>query len=133
MIRQRLLHYEVVQKLDEGGMGLVWKARDMRLDRFVALKVLPAEKPKDPKRRRRFAEMAAMRSFVRPLFGIVLFKVASRAQSTRFRSVLRSLRQIPIRVDCGHSCGLGVSRQVDRGGKPDARDTTGRPLSVNQA
>jgi len=39
MIRQRLLHYEVVQKLDEGGMGVVWKARDMRLDRFVALKV----------------------------------------------------------------------------------------------
>jgi len=56
MICQRLLHYEVVQKLGEGGMGVVWKARDVHLDRFVALKVLPAEKLKDPKRRRRFVQ-----------------------------------------------------------------------------
>src|SRR5712692_1336012 len=39
-------------------MGAVWKARDLRLDRFVALKTLPAEKLADPERKRRFVQEA---------------------------------------------------------------------------
>jgi serine/threonine protein kinase len=52
------LHYNVVEKLGEGGMGAVWKAHDTHLDRFVALKILPAEKLKDAERRRRFTQEA---------------------------------------------------------------------------
>src|SRR5215831_5340768 len=55
---QSISHYRVVEKLGEGGMGVVWKARDTRLDRFVALKVLPAAKMSDPDRRRRFVQEA---------------------------------------------------------------------------
>jgi len=51
-------HYRIESKLGEGGMGVVWKARDMHLDRFVALKVLPADKLGDPDRRRRFVQEA---------------------------------------------------------------------------
>jgi serine/threonine protein kinase len=53
-----LLHYNIVEKLGEGGMGVVWKARDTHLDRFVAVKVLPAEKLKDAERQRRFVQEA---------------------------------------------------------------------------
>jgi len=58
MIGRSLAHYSIIEKLGEGGMGAVYKARDERLDRFVALKVLPAEKMSDPERRRRFTQEA---------------------------------------------------------------------------
>jgi eukaryotic-like serine/threonine-protein kinase len=51
-------HYRVIEKLGAGGMGVVWKARDTRLDRFVALKVLPAARIRDPERKRRFVQEA---------------------------------------------------------------------------
>jgi serine/threonine-protein kinase len=54
MIGRTLLHYQIVEKLGQGGMGIVYKARDTHLDRFVAIKVLPPEKMSDPDRKRRF-------------------------------------------------------------------------------
>ena len=58
MTGRTLLHYNIVEKLGEGGMGVMWKARDTHLDRFVAVKVLPAEKLMDDERRRRFTQEA---------------------------------------------------------------------------
>ena len=43
MTGQTISHFEVLEKIGEGGMGLVYRGRDLMLDRQVALKVLPAE------------------------------------------------------------------------------------------
>jgi eukaryotic-like serine/threonine-protein kinase len=54
MIGRNLLHYKIVEKLGEGGMGVVYKALDTHLERFVAIKVLPPDKVADAERKRRF-------------------------------------------------------------------------------
>ena len=54
MTGRRLLHYEILRKLGQGGMGEVWLARDTKLDREVALKVLPEIFASDPERLARF-------------------------------------------------------------------------------
>src|SRR5512136_944555 len=58
MIGKTLDHYQITEKLGEGGMGVVDNARDTHLDRFVAIKVLPAEKVADADRKRRFVQEA---------------------------------------------------------------------------
>ena len=58
MIGQTLDRYTIESKLGEGGMGVVYKARDTHLDRTVAIKVLPQDTISDPDRKRRFLQEA---------------------------------------------------------------------------
>ncbi len=57
-VGQSLLHYRIVEKIGEGGMGVVYRAEDSHLKRSVAIKLLSSDKMADPERRRRFTHEA---------------------------------------------------------------------------
>jgi serine/threonine-protein kinase len=58
MIGRTLSHYKVLDEISRGGMGIVYRAVDLKLNREVAIKVLPPELVSDPDRKRRFIQEA---------------------------------------------------------------------------
>jgi TolB-like protein/tRNA A-37 threonylcarbamoyl transferase component Bud32 len=58
VIGRRIAHYEILDKLGQGGMGEVYRAHDTKLGRDVALKVLPEDAARDPERHARFVREA---------------------------------------------------------------------------
>ena len=60
LIGRTLLHYRIVEKIGEGGMGIVYRAKDLKLNRQVAIKVLPQLFSSDPERIGRFEREAKL-------------------------------------------------------------------------
>jgi tetratricopeptide (TPR) repeat protein/predicted Ser/Thr protein kinase len=77
MIGRRLSHYEVVADLGAGGMGVVYRAHDTRLDRDVAIKVLPTDRPFSETARRRFQREAMAASALNHPNIITIYEINS--------------------------------------------------------
>ena len=77
MIGRKLSHYEVVESLGAGGMGEVYRARDSRLGRDVAIKVLPPDRTLDETSRRRFQREAMAASSLNHPNIITIYEINS--------------------------------------------------------
>jgi serine/threonine protein kinase len=112
----RLGPYEILSPLGEGGMGEVWKARDTRLNRDVALKVLPAAISGDPERRQRFEQEARAASALNHPNIITVYDVGT-ADSTTYLAMEhvegRTLRDLiaaePLAIRKLLDVGVGVA------------------------
>src|SRR5437879_7521114 len=115
VIGQTLLHYNILEKLGEGGMGVVWKARDTHLDRFVAVKTLSAEKLADPERKRRFVQEAKAASALNHPNIVTIYDIAE-ADGIQFISmeyvVGKSLDQLIGRKGLGTNEALKHAVQI---------------------
>jgi len=108
----KLKHYELIARLGEGGMGVVYRARDTRLGRDVALKLLPHDLAEDEERSRRFEREARIASAIShpgiaTLYdvdrdGDTAFLTMELVEGTTLREVLDE-GPLPIRqlLDCG--------------------------------
>nr|MEE4266438.1 protein kinase [Candidatus Krumholzibacteria bacterium] len=135
MVGKTLLHYEVLEQIGKGGMGEVFKARDSKLGREVALNILPPELVGDPEREMRFQrEARALASLQHPnvasVYGfeevddvrfLVMELIAGTELTPRMKEGPFSVaetrdiaRQIASGLEAAHECGI-VHRDLKPG------------------
>ena len=126
MIGRELGHYRIKDEISRGGMGVVYRAVDTKLNRDVALKVLPADLLTDPERKRRFIQEAQAASalehpHIAVIHGIdeqdgVTFIAMELIRGEKLRDAMaRSQLSPPRALDLAIEVAEGLARAHDKG------------------
>ena len=126
MVGLTLSHYRIIEELSRGGMGIVYRAVDLKLDRQVAIKVLPPELVADPERRRRFVQEAkAAAALEHPHIAVIYeideadgltFIAMELIRGQKLRDLLAQERLPAVRaLDLAVEVAEGLARAHDRG------------------
>ncbi|MBP1779466.1 MAG: serine/threonine protein kinase, partial [candidate division NC10 bacterium] len=107
----RLGPYEIQTAIGAGGMGEVYKAKDTRLDRSVAIKILPAEVSADPDRRARFEREAKTIAGLNHPHICTLYDVGEQAPST-------GSGQAALYLVMEHLTGETLAQRLEKGPLP---------------
>ena len=126
----RLGPYEVIDPLGSGGMGEVYRARDTRLGREVAIKVLPSERMADEHRRARFAQEARAASALNHPHIVTIYDIAS-AEGTDFIVIYSVAPHGLFHVDCNPLGSRNASQHLLR--YWDAATGQDRPVATFDA
>jgi len=123
MVGKTISHYTVLERLGSGGMGVVYKAKDLQLNRLVALKSLPPELDDDPELQRRLLQEArAVSALDHPNICIV-YEIESTDQGAHYfcmahydrESVLAKLTRGPLPVEEAVDIALPVAKAHGQG------------------
>jgi eukaryotic-like serine/threonine-protein kinase len=102
-----LSHYRIVKKIGEGGMGVVYRAEDVRLKRTVAVKILPADRVSDAQRKRRFVKEARAASALKHPNIVTIYEI-DQTEGVDF-------------IVMEYVAGQTLDRQIPRKGMPSGR------------
>jgi len=116
VVGQTLSHFEIQQKLGQGGMGVVYRALDTRLNRAVAIKVLSPELLRDPGRQQRFVREARAASALNHPNIITIYEI-DRDRDADFiameyvagETLDAAVRRGPMRLNEALRCGLQIA------------------------
>jgi serine/threonine protein kinase/tetratricopeptide (TPR) repeat protein len=126
VIGRTLSHYKVLSEISRGGMGIVYRALDLKLDREVALKVLPPELVADPERKSRFVQEAqAAAKLEHPHIAVVYeideidgvtFIVMELIQGKQLKDITNTKKLTLARaLELGTEIAEGLARAHDKG------------------
>ncbi len=116
---QTLTHYRLIEKIGEGGMGVVWKAEDTILNRTVAIKTLPHDASRDERRREMFLDEARLASSLSDAHIVQVFELGREGdldfivmEYVKGKPLSKILHGRPLPPDKVAELGLQVARAL---------------------
>ena len=122
MIGKIISHYKIIERLGAGGMGIVYKAQDTKLDRFVALKFLPLQVGFDDDEKKRFIQEAKAASILQHNNICTIHEINETEDGQLFISmdyyIGETLKKLITRGPLEVDKAIDIASQMAQGGSP---------------